>query len=314
MVAGCSHFSSRVFALLIEPLAKEQVLIMVTAVTSWVSQMPEPLVSALVSQGKITHEKLASVSRLRLERNISFSSAAMELGVLTPNDVADALERQREALQSMHDGILSPELAIAYDTHAWRAEVLRMLRYQLAVRWFADQAPRKALAVVSIGSGDGRSRLTAELAIVFAQAGERTLLVDADLRSPRQHTFFGLHNQSGLSSTPGDTALLASAVPVHSVENLFVVPSGPVPDASRSLLVLRRLEGMLEAASADFDAILLDTPPLDHYVDAQTIALAAGGALLSVRRDKAHVEVLRENVDLLQGIGVNLVGTTFSGF
>lgn len=287
---------------------------MSTATTSWVSQMPEPLVSALVSQGKITHEKLASVSSLRLERNISFSSAAIELGVLTPNDVADALERQREAPSAMHDGTLSLELAIAYDTDAWRAEVLRMLQYRLAVCWFADEAPRKALAIVSSGSGDGRSRLAAELAIVFAQAGERTLLVDADLRSPRQHMFFGLQNQSGLSSTPGDTALLASAVPVHAVRNLFVVPSGPVPDASRSPLVLRRLEGMLKVASADFDAILLDTPPLDQYVDAQTIALGAGGALLGVRRHKTHVDGLRENVASLQRLGVTLVGTTFSAF
>ena len=287
---------------------------MATIVTPWVSQISEPLASGLVSQGRITQEKLADISRLRLERNISFSSAALELGVLTSADIADALERQREMLPAPNGGTLSQELAIAYDTHLWRAEVLRMLRYQLAVRWFAVQTPRKALAIVSSGTGDGRSRLAAELAIVFAQAGERTLLVDADLRSPRQHALFGLANQSGLSSMRGDTALLASAMPVHAVENLFVVPSGPMLDASRSLLVLRRLEGMLKVASSDFDVILLDTPPLGHYVDAQTIALAAGGALLSVRRDKMHVDVLRENVDMLQGIGVNLVGTTFSAF
>jgi len=287
---------------------------MATVINSWVSRISEPLVSGLVRQGKITQEKLADISRLQLERNISFKSAAVELGILTQTDVADALKRQREILLSAHDAALSPELAIAYDTNVERAEALRKLRYQLSVRWFSVQAPRKALAVVSSGSGDGKSRLAAELAIVFAQAGERTLLVDADLRSPRLHKLFGISNQSGLTSSRGDMALLASAVPVHAVENLFVVPSGPLPDASRSLLVLRGFEGMLNVASTDFDVIIIDTPALGQYVDAQTIALAAGGALFCVRRDEVRVDMLREHVDMLQSIGVNLVGTTFSTF
>jgi protein-tyrosine kinase len=283
-------------------------------VNSWVSQMSEPLVSALVNHKPISAEKLAGLVTLRRERKISFGDAALELGLLTAGDLADVLELQRELLPTADDGALSPELAIAYDTHLPRAEVLRKLQYQLAVRWFSVRAQRKALAIVSIGCGDGRSRLAAELAIVFAQAGERTLLVDADLRSPRQHALFGIRNQRGLSSLPGDTALLAAAVPVHAVENLFVVPAGPVPDASRSLVVLRRIEAMLSVASNDFDVILLDTPPLGHYVDAQTVALAAGGALFSVRRDETRVNALRDNVDLLQALGVDLVGTAFSAF
>jgi len=287
---------------------------MATVINSWVSRISEPLVSGLVNQGKITQEKLADISRLQVERNISFKAAAFELGVLTQNDVADVLRLQQEILPAANDGVLSPDLAIAYDTTLKRAEVLRKLRYQLAVRWFAVQAPRKALAVVSSGSGDGKSRLAAELAIVFAQAGERTLLVDADLRSPGQHKLFGVSNQVGLTSMRGDTALLASAMPVHAVENLFLVPSGPLPDASRSLLVLRRLEGMLKVASTDFDVIIIDTPALSQYVDAQTISLAAGGALFCVRRDEVHVDMLREHVDMLQSIGVNLVGTTFNTF
>jgi len=283
-------------------------------VNSWVSQMSEPLVSALVNHKPIPPETLAGIAQLTHQRKISFGAAALEVGLLTPGDVADVLERQREILPTADDGVLSPELSIAYDTHLPRAEELRMLHYQLAMRWFAVKAPLKSLAIVSGGSGDGRSRLAAELAIVFAQAGERTLLVDADLRSPRQHALFGLRNQRGLSSVPGETALLAAAVPVHAIENLFVVPAGPVPDASRSLPVLRRLEAMLTMASNDFDVILLDTPPLGRYVDAQTIALAAGGALLNVRRGETRVELLRDNVDMLQAIGVDLVGTTFSAF
>jgi protein-tyrosine kinase len=287
---------------------------MATVINSWVTKISEPLVSGWVRQGKLAQDELAEILKYRIERNISFNSAAVELGILTPNDVAEALGQQRNMLPKAGDYALSPELAIAYDTSLHRAEVLRKLRYQLAVRWFAFQAPCKSLAVVSSGGGDGKSRLAAELAIVFAQAGERTLLVDADLRSPRQHELFGLSNDAGLTSMHGDIALLAGALPVHAVENLFVVPSGPLPDASRSLLVLRRLEGMLKVASADFDVIILDTPPLNQYVDAQTIALAAGGALFCVRRNEVHVDRLREHVGMLQSIGVNVVGSTFNSF
>jgi len=287
---------------------------MATVIDSWVSRFPEPLVSAWVGHKKIAHDKLADISKFQVERNLSFHCAAVELGILTPDDVAEALHRQRSMLPKPGDYALSPDLAIAYDTTLKRAEVLRKLRYQLAVRWFAIQAPCKSLAVVSSGSGDGKSRLAAELAIVFAQAGERTLLVDADLRSPRQHELFGIPNDCGLTSMLGDIGLLASAVPVHAVENLFVVPSGPLPDASRALLVLRRIEGMLKVASTDFDVIILDTPALNQYVDAQTISLAAGGALFCVRRNEVHVDRLREHVDMLQSIGVNVVGSTFNAF
>ena len=287
---------------------------MATIIDSWVSRISEPLVSGWLNHGKIAQDKLADISKVQVERKISFNSAAMELGILTPSDVAEALRLQRATLPRSGDYALSPELAIAYDTSLKRAEVLRKLRYQLAVRWFALDAPCKSLAIVSCGSGDGRSRLAAELAIVFAQAGERTLLVDADLRSPRQHELFCMSNASGLTSLHGDVTLLASAVPVHAVENLFIVRSGPIPDPSRSLLLLRGLEGMLQVASTDFDVIILDTPALDQYVDAQTISLAAGGALFSVRRNEVHVDRLREHADMLDGIGVNLVGSSFNTF
>jgi protein-tyrosine kinase len=276
---------------------------MATIIDSWVSRISEPLVSGWLNHGKIAQDKLADISKVQVERKISFNSAAMELGILTPSDVAEALRRQRAMLPRSEDYALSPELAIAYDTSLKRA-----------VRWFALHAPCKSLAIVSCGSGDGRSRLAAELAIVFAQAGERTLLVDADLRSPRQHELFCMSNASGLTSLHGDVTLLASAVPVHAVENLFIVRSGPIPDASRSLLVLRGLEGMLRVASTDFDVIILDTPALDQYVDAQTISLAAGGALFTVRRNEVHVDRLREHADMLHDIGVNLVGSSFNTF
>lgn len=287
---------------------------MATVISSWVSKLPEPLVSGWLERGKIAQEEVSKILKLQLERKISFNSAAVELGILTPADVSEALGQQRATLPKADDYALSPQLEIAYDTSLGRAEILRKLRYQLSVRWFALQAPCGSLAIVSSGSGDGKSRLAAELAIVFAQAGERTLLVDADLRSPRQHSLFGLPNDAGLTSAHGDVALLAGAVPVHAVENLFVVPSGPLPDASRSLLVLRRLGPMLKVASTDFDVIILDTPALNQYVDAQTVALAAGGALFCVRRNEVHVASLREHVDMLQSIGVNVVGSTFNSF
>ena len=287
---------------------------MATVVNSWISRFSEPLVSGLVSQGNMTQEKLADISRLQIARNISFKVAAVELGILTQTDVAAVLRRQQEIQPAANDNVLSPNLAVAYDTTSKRAEVLRKLRYQLAVRWFAEQAPCKALSIVSSGKGDGRSRLAAELAIVFAQTGERTLLVDADLRSPTQHKLFGMQNKIGLTSMRGDMPVLASAMPVHAVENLFLVSSGPLPDASRSLLVLRGIEGMLKVASTDFDILIIDTPALGQYVDAQSISMASGGALFCVRRDEVHVDILREHVDMLQSIGVNVVGSTFSTF
>ncbi|MCW5603273.1 MAG: hypothetical protein KIT18_01805 [Burkholderiales bacterium] len=156
-------------------------------------------------------------------------------------------------------------------------ENLLAVRNQLMLRWFGVNGSR-ALAVVSAGRGDGRSWTTANLAgRLFSQLGERTLLIDGDLRRPRVYALFGMDGGTGL------TTLLwpqrNDSISISQVRNLSVLPSGAGAESQR--LIARPAFGrLMEDIKARFDVILFDTPAASDCADAQMLAVRAGLALV----------------------------------
>ena len=120
------------------------------------------------------------------------------------------------------------------------------------------------VALVSPGRGEGRSQLCAELAIAFAQLGRRTLLVDADLRHPRQHVLFTAENQWGLAQT----LALGEAAYLHAVEGLpelAVLTSGTIAPNPLELVSHRRFERLISEMRRQYDFIVIDTPAISLY-------------------------------------------------
>ena len=124
-------------------------------------------------------------------------------------------------------------------------EHLRSLRTQLSLRWFENQ--QAALAIVSPGSGEGRSWIAANLAVLFAQTGKRTLLIDADLRRPRQHALFGIPERNGLSSILAGRAGLDGLTEIPGVPDLTVLPAGVVPPNPQELLARPLFQRLINA-------------------------------------------------------------------
>lgn len=184
---------------------------------------------------------------------------------------------------------------------ALRTVVARMLF------WQHERPPR--LAVVSADPGDGRTFMTANLAVLLAQAGRRVLLVDADLRGGRLHTLFGCEAAPGLSDLlPGD----ADWRVIHAVENipgLYVLPGGSRRDAPLEFLSSTSFTEALTALQPAFDLILIDTPAQALHMDAEVIAAQAGGALLIVNQDRTLVHQARRLADSLTAAGVQVVGS-----
>ncbi|HSN34218.1 MAG TPA: CpsD/CapB family tyrosine-protein kinase [Ideonella sp.] len=158
-----------------------------------------------------------------------------------------------------------------------RREALRALARQLLEHWF--DGTHTLLPVVSARAGDGRSSLAAELALVFAEMGERTLLVDADFRAPGLHRRFSLPNRKGLADLlDGRDVRLAACR-----ENLAVLVAGRVREDPLELLSRARLKNFLDAAARPFRVVLIDTPPAERGPDHEIFSALAGGALLVVR-------------------------------
>lgn len=180
-----------------------------------------------------------------------------------------------------------------------RETALRELCRQLLVFWFTGG--RTLLPVVSGDSGEGKTRLAAELAAAFAAMGVRTLLVDADLRSPGQHREFRLDNRRGLA----DFLAEREVQPAVCGEKLAVLVAGSGGGDPLELLSRARLREFLAAAGKRFRVILVDTPAAGRGPDLQLFAALAGGALVAHRRGagrggllalKKHLERARSRV------------------
>jgi protein-tyrosine kinase len=182
---------------------------------------------------------------------------------------------------------VSEELVAAYDPFGAPAEALRAVRGELLLRWLDQQPARRALAILSAQRKDGRSFVTANLAVAFAQIGVRTLIVDADLRSGRQHQLFGVDNAAGLSTVLAERAT-PHEVLQHPLPNLSLLPSGPLSVSPQDLFARPAFAQLLPQLAAHADLVLLDTPPFGLAADAQTIAVRAGAALIVVRRNSSR--------------------------
>ena len=267
----------------------------------------------LIDTGRLSADNAERILRLQKEKGKRFGDAAIELGLLGEDDIRFALSSQFDyPYLPAGDNSLSQELVAAYQPFSPVVEQLRALRSQLMLRWFDTEARRKALAIVSPGSGEGRSFIAANLAIVFSQLGERTLLVDADLRAPRQHELFRLGNSAGLSGLMAGRANAEALVRVPSLLGLSVLPAGAVPPNPQELLGRPAFIELLQSISHDFDVVIIDTPAARKYADAQTIAVRAGAALMLTRKNQSSIPDIMQLSQTLQQSGATLVGSVLN--
>ena len=156
-----------------------------------------------------------------------FGDAALQLGLLDEDDIQQVLSRQYDYTYLMpDDDSISKEVVAAFKPFSPVVEQLRVLRSQLLLRWFDVDAGGRALAVLSPDTGEGRSFVAANLAVVFSQLGQRTLLVDADLRRPCQHRLFRISDKLGLSSILAGRAETAECISrIPHLKDLSLLPS-----------------------------------------------------------------------------------------
>lgn len=261
----------------------------------------------LLDQGKLSAEDAERVLRVQKEQNLKFGEAAMQLGLIDQADIQQALARQFDyPYLAPGEGGYSQELVAAYAPFSPQVESLRRLRSQLMLRWFVPG--NRALAVVGSNPGDGASYLAANLAVVFSQLGERTLLIDANLRSPGVSTLFNLNQGMGLSDLLAERADLSAVVRIPAFVDLSVLPAGTLPPNPAELLSRANLVDMIAALAGSYDVVLLDTPPANETADYQTVAARAKGAIVAVRKHHTRLEDIAAIKFMIAAAGAELVG------
>jgi protein-tyrosine kinase len=269
----------------------------------------------LMDEGKLSAADAEQVLKRQRELGWRFGEAAIELNFITDADLQQALAKQYEFpyLVSGPEGV-SKELIAAWDPFNAVVEELRALRTQLLVRWFNPGAGRRTLAITSPCAREGRSFIAANLAVVFSQLGQRTLLIDADFRAPRQQSIFNISDRYGLSSVLSGRSDLSAAAPVAGLTGLAVLPSGPLPPNPLELLSRGGFAALLSKAQAEFDMILIDTPPVTEYADASAITFRAGDALMISRKDQTRVADTEQAMRELSDASARVVGTLMNSY
>lgn len=274
---------------------------------------PTSIGGLLVESGRLTALEVERVMHLQRERGLRFGEAAVKLGLVTKFDVEQALSKQFDFPYLIPGQTrLSGELVAAYAPLDPRVEVFRDLRSDLMLRWFKLDLRLRHLAIVSPGRNEGRSYLAANLAVVFSQLGERTLLIDADMRHPRQHSLFSLDNRTGLSTLLSGRAGPEVIHRIAPLQNLSVLTAGPVPPNPQELLARMGFHRFLEELEKTFDVVIIDTPAGNESADAQMIAGKGCGALLLARRDHTSARTMRSLSAHLSAIGATLMGAVIN--
>jgi capsular exopolysaccharide synthesis family protein len=194
---------------------------------------------------------------------------------------------------------------VATGAHSARAEALRQLRTNL--QYVDADRPIKTLVVTSALPGEGKSSTTCGLALLFAEAGQRVLIIDADLRRPRIADYLGLEGGVGLTTVLVGKASVDDVVQRYGTD-LWVLPSGFLPPNPSELLGSRHMADLLDELQEKFDMIIVDCPPLLPVTDAAVVAARADGALLLSRARKTTSAQVTTAVQALQSVGARLLG------
>jgi protein-tyrosine kinase len=269
----------------------------------------------LVEQGRLNAADVDEIQRFANMNGVRFGEAAVQLQRITQSDIESAIAQQYyyPVLPRGGDGGVADDVIAAHQPQSEIVEPLRALRSQLILRWL-NNAERKVLAVTSAERGEGRSWLAANLATMFAQLGERTLLIDADMRHPRQHRLFNIDNSVGLSALLTGRAGREIARRIHPQLRLFVLPAGVLPPNPQELLARQVFDVILDHFAAQFSLVIIDTPPMSETADAQLLAANAGNALMLARRNRTSQTKLLAARDLLTDSGVNIVGSVINEY
>lgn len=190
------------------------------------------------------------------------------------------------------------------------AEAYRILRTNLGFTGMDN--PCRSIMLSSPNPQDGKSTVTANLAVVMAQAGNKVIVVDCDLRKPAQHNIFKVDNSRGYTNCLAQKMEADKLVHHNLIENLSLLTSGPIPPNPAELLESETARLLWPQLLQDYDFVLIDTPPVLAVTDASILASQVDGVILVVRADETRIDLAQEARKQLLNASANLLGVVLN--
>ncbi|WP_141501951.1 CpsD/CapB family tyrosine-protein kinase [Paenibacillus luteus] len=190
------------------------------------------------------------------------------------------------------------------------SEGYRMLRTNIEFSTINQKL--QIIMVTSSKPSEGKSTTCANMAVAFAQANKKVLLIDADLRKPSQHHIFGKSNRSGLTTALLNQLELRDIIQFTNTENLSIIQAGPTPPNPSELLSSDPMALLLKRAREQFDVIIVDTPPIMSVTDAQIVATQSDGVVLVIDSGKVKKDVVLKAKASLDHVKARLIGVVLN--
>jgi len=190
------------------------------------------------------------------------------------------------------------------------SEAFRTLRTNLQFASLDNEL--NTIMVTSATPQEGKSTISANLAVVMAQAGKKTLFIDTDLRKPTVHYTFGVQNREGLTNLLLSNSRIETLVQPSDIPNLDILTSGPIPPNPAELLGSTAMGRIIEESASTYDMVIFDTPPLLAVADAQILASQLDGVLLVISSGKTKQDLAIKAKDLLEKVNAKILGTVLN--
>ncbi len=281
-----------------------------------VAQQQDRSIGDIIREIKgLSEEQIVAIAEHQKTSGLRFGDAAVALGLASDQDVIFALSQQFHYPYTPESRRkLNSELVTAVQPFSRQAEAFRAIRSQLMMRVFAPSEPKRALAIVSPDSGDGKTFFTANLGVVLAQLGGRVLLVDADMRGPRLHTLFDVPNHTGLSGILSSRQEDNVIFQAPDLPSLFIMPVGVTPPNPLELIERPAFRLLMSELLRKFDHVLVDTPAAVYGSDASVLATKCGAALAIARKNRSRVDSLHDLVATVSASTPKFAGVIVNEF
>jgi len=265
----------------------------------------------LLDAGLIKLDDVERILATQREHGLRFGDAAVKLGVVTEAALKHALAYQFDyPVLAPGEAPVSREVFAAYEAHHPVLDDLRALRNQILLRWLtAENQRNRTVAIMGVGRGEGRTFIAANLAVTFSQMGQRTLLIDADLRRGRLHSLFGTPNQQGLGALLAERNTHSALHRIEGLRDLQVIGTGGEPPNPQDLLSRPSFSTLLEGFAGSHDVVILDTPAAEDGPEAAVIAARARGVVLVARKDHTEMNALAVLAEQTRANGASVIGT-----
>lgn len=287
-----------------------------------VKQISEEMNRKVIEEPIIIHEEPA-LSRVPVSPNIRLNLAlGAVVGLIFGVGVAFFLEYLDTSVKTLEDverylqvpvlAVIPKDVGVLYKQSGMSpdAEAYRILRTNIE---FNRKNPEdNAITVVSGGAGEGKSTTLVNLAYICAQGGYTTLMIDADLRRPRLHTFFDINNSVGLTNYLTTELMLEDVILQTPVDNLYFMPSGILPADAAGILNSRRMSELIQDVKQRFDLVLVDSPPILGVSDASVLASEVDLTMIVVQHRKLPRNMLMRVKQAVENVGGHVIGVVLN--